>query len=819
MKRELLLACALCGGLLANAEHIDVTSLRYAGPYVLQRPFMVDSTDVDAEEWVAKDWLDTPLSLSQVFQTGGDSDGISLSSDEGNDSYALHLLGFVLENTHYGEAELKVKGTDAFLLYVDGVQTKDMKLKLEPATHQIVVKYLSAPGGQVRPTVSLETSQDGIFSLRQDEGRMFTLSDVLHGTRFTGVELSADGQYLMTAYQTGLKDGKSRTYTRITHLKSGKTVAERSESLHWMPRSCKYYYTRQGVSGRQLVTVDPVTGMESVWIDNLPDGEFRIAPTEDFLLFTLVQEGPKERKDIYEVIDPDDRQPGWRNRTYLARYDLKTGLMQRLTFGYRNVWSTDIASDGRSLLMMVSTHRMGKRPTTLSSLYRLDLETLKAEELVKEDGFISNAVFSPDAGKVLITGSPEALGGIGKNVKEGQIPSMIDNQLFLMDLSDKKISPLTKYFNPNVQRAVWSKADGKVYFTAENRDCYSLYCLDTEKGDIRQLDVPEEMVFAFSAASDIPLMAFYGESASNSHRLYTVDLKKQRVDLKEDLSKDILSGIELGICEAWDFVSSKGDTICGRFYLPPHFDPSRKYPMIVNYYGGCSPTSRDFESRYPHHAYAALGYVVYVIQPSGATGFGQEFSARHVNTFGDCVAEDIIEGTRKFIEEHPYVNAKKIGCIGASYGGFMTQYLQTKTDLFAAAISHAGISDHTSYWGEGYWGYSYSEVSAAHSYPWKNKELFVDHSPLFNAEKVHTPLLFLHGAVDTNVPVGESIQMFTALKLLGRETAMVLVEGQDHHILDYGKRIRWQNTIFAWFAKWLQDDPTWWNVLYKPKTL
>lgn len=103
--------------------------------------------------------------------------------------------------------------------------------------------------------------------------------------------------------------------------------------------------------------------------------------------------------------------------------------------------------------------------------------------------------------------------------------------------------------------------------------------------------------------------------------------------------------------------------------------------MIVNYYGGCSPTSRNFESRYPHHAYAALGYVVYVIEPSGATGFGQEFSARHVNTFGDGVADDIIEGTRKFAAEHPFVNDSKIGCIGASYGGFMTQYLQTKTDI------------------------------------------------------------------------------------------------------------------------------------------
>ena len=239
----------------------------------------------------------------------------------------------------------------------------------------------------------------------------------------------------------------------------------------------------------------------------------------------------------------------------------------------------------------------------------------------------------------------------------------------------------------------------------------------------------------------------------------------------------------------------------------------------MNYYGGCTPTSRNFEGRYPHHAYAALGYVVYVIEPSGAIGFGQEFSARHVNTAGDYVADDIIEGTRRFCETHPYVNAKKIGCIGASYGGFMTQYLQTKTDLFAAAISHAGISDHTSYWGEGYWGYSYSEVSMANSYPWKDKELYVDHSPLYNADKIHTPLLFVHGDADHNVPVGESIQMFTALKLLGRETAMVLVKDQDHHILDYDKRIRWQATIFAWFAKWLQDDPAWWNSMYAPKSL
>lgn len=107
----------------------------------------------------------------------------------------------------------------------------------------------------------------------------------------------------------------------------------------------------------------------------------------------------------------------------------------------------------------------------------------------------------------------------------------------------------------------------------------------------------------------------------------------------------------------------------------------------------------------------------------------------------------------------------------------------------------------------------------ANSYPWQDVDLYVKQSPLYNAEKINTPILFLHGDVDKNVPVGESIQMFTALKLLGKETAMVLVNGQDHHITEYNKRLMWQNTIYAWFAKWLKDKPLWWNEIYLPKKL
>jgi len=241
--------------------------------------------------------------------------------------------------------------------------------------------------------------------------------------------------------------------------------------------------------------------------------------------------------------------------------------------------------------------------------------------------------------------------------------------------------------------------------------------------------------------------------------------------------------------------------------------------LLVYYYGGTVPTSRDFGGRYPKNLFAAMGYIVYDLQPSGAIGYGQDFSALHVNGWGKENARDIIEGTKKFIKAHPQVNSNAVGCLGASYGGYMTMWLQTQTNIFTTAIAHAGISDISSYWGQGYWGYLYSSVASANSFPWNNKKLYVDRSPLFNADKIHTPMLLIQGTADTNVPTGESIQLYTALKLLGRPVKFVEIKGQNHHIVDYNKRILWQKTIFAWLAKYLKDQPQWWNEMYPKKDL
>lgn len=832
-----LLAAALMASISASAETIEVKTLKYAGPYAVAQPWMADSVNIKGEAFDLKQLLDSPLSFT-LLNKGKEVTAAQLLADKQD---ALHLASFCVSNTQRTKATIAVEGLEQYRLFVDGEQVEVNGDKAEtiltPSQHTVVIKYLTRKNASSdKKSIKLTVTAANGAPLSVGDAaakRAYNIYDVICAPNYPSVSISPNGKFIVVRKTWVDRKGNNHSISELRNYQTNRVMATFEESVKWMPASNKLYFTQKAsdssIAGEekqdgtlQLITINPLTMEREVLASHLPEGWFQFTPDEKTLIYTLTTEGRKKDPQVYDVKEPEDRQPGWRERSNLAKYDLASGILQPLTFGYHNIYLMDISADSRYLLIGKEEERLTKRPTTLTSFYRLDLGSMnassattpKVETLIEKGEFLNSAQFSPDGKSILVSASPEAFNGIGKNVEEGQTPSMIDTQLYLMTLSDKKVRPLTRDFNPNVQSVNWSKADGNIYFTAEDKDCVHLFQLNPKSGKFTLLKTPEEYIKSFSLASSAAEMAFSGQSASNADRLYKMNTKALKSQLVDDLSARELKDVELGECKAWNFVNSRGDTLCCRYYLPPHFDAAKKYPMIVNYYGGCSPTSRMFQSRYPHHVYAAMGYVVLVVNPSGATGFGQKFSARHVDTAGEGVAEDIISSTQAFCDEHAFVNRKKIGCIGASYGGFMTQYLQTKTDLFAAAISHAGISDHTSYWGEGYWGYSYSEVSMANEYPWTNKHLFVDQSPLYNADKIHTPLLFVHGTADNNVPVGESIQLYTALKLLGRPTAMVLVDGQDHHIIDYEKRLKWQNTIFAWFAKWLQDDASWWTEMY-----
>ena len=808
------------------AEKIEVKEFRYAGPYFIKTPVMVDSVDLNGEKYDSKTLLKESLSLETV------KNGIKWSGEElpETENPALHLLAFDFQNQNFFKGKITLeKCPKDYFLYIDGKPIKPGDLSLEPGSHTAVVKYLSNKEKKDSIKVIIEAKDslkaNDLSLMKQEEKRLYTISTMMEEWRLQSVSLSPNGRYMIKYYyQRAPKQNNTRT--ELVECATGK-VFSIDASATWMPKSNKYYITRKNsTDGRDIVAYDPATGASEKLVEHLPEGYFFFSPTEEYLIFSLEKEGKKElNPDVFEIVHPDDRQPGWRNRAAVALYDIKTGMMQPLTHGYNNVYVSDVSRDGKYIFLQKGEAHLESRPTTVASLYRLNVETMAVDTLISKDGFFAGASVSPDGKTLLLQGSPEAFDNIGKNVKKGLTPSIYDYQYYLMDIATRKITPVTKDFNPSVTgSAIWSKFDNQIYFSANHRDSVVLYAMNPVNAKITKIDIPEDVVMSFDIASEGSTMLVIGQSATNSDRLYSLDLKtigkkSGAAKLIEDHSAKILEDVQVAECKPWTFKNSIGDEITCRYYSPVGQVEGKKYPMIVYYYGGCSPVERNFESRYPWQCWASLGYVVLVVQPSGAAGFGQDFSARHVNTAGEDPARDIIEATKTFCKEHPYVNDKKIGCCGASYGGFMTQYLQTVTDIFAAAISHAGISDHTTYWGYGYWGYSYSEVSMANSYPWSHKDLYVNHSPIYNVDKIHTPILFLHGDSDVNVPYNNSVQMFNALKLLGRETALVTVVGEDHHILDYNKCISWLNTALAWFQKYLKDDDSWWENMYPKKNL
>ena len=826
MKRNMLLLAAICSCCNLFAEEVIVKQFRHAGPYEVKKPFLNDSLDVNSKKFTEKELLKTAIPFSnvrqstQILEANADGEGLLPASSL---PYQIGLASFYLNSDRYVKGYLQVKGPETYEVYINNEKQTPadgkIALTLEPHRYEVVIKYLAGKDKAGSLKVTFDTEAEATVTATTDPEKRYTISEVFDGTRFRSVSLSPNGKYLLTSYQTTFPGGETASNQQVTDKTNGQVLVESStNNYNWMPQSNRLYYTRKGLQGKELVSIDPVTKTETILSANLPDGWFVFAPTEDYLIFMVSEEGPKKDKDMEEIIVPDDRQPGWRNRFFLHKYDLATGLFERLTYGHNSTAINDISKDGRYLLFTSRERTLTQRPFSTTTLYRMDLQTMQTEEILK-DPFIGSANFSPDGTQLAIEGSGEAFGGIGLNIAPGQTSNTADGQLFIYDLAGKQVTPVSKDFDPSIQSVIWNIHDKQIYLQGEDKDCVRLYVLNPSNGKINPVPLKEDILSDFTIATSAPELVYFGESASNSQRLYSVNLKKNTTVCLKDLSETILKDVTLGEVHDWNFQAAAGDTIYGRYYLPPHFDPNKKYPLIVNYYGGTSPTERSLENRYPSHAYAALGYIVYIIQPSGATGFGQEFSARHVNAWGKRTGDEIIEGTKKFCAEHSFVDAKKIGCIGASYGGFMTQYLQTKTDLFAAAISHAGISDITSYWGEGYWGYSYSSLATANSYPWNARDIYVEQSPLFHADKINTPILFLHGSVDTNVHVGESIQMFTALKLLGKETAFIQVVGQNHQIFDYKKRAEWNNTIYAWFAKWLKEQPEWWEALYPQKSL
>ena len=844
MKKRTIFAATLVALTMGTQAQV-IESYQVRDAVTLRGPIETDSINGEGRKYETKNLLSTAIGLNQEYYATqpmqADTAGvITLAKADGE--HLIYVATTQIRTDRFVKAKLKVSSPARWEVYVDGVSkmkkenaddsldmktTRDIALRMEPErNYEITIKLLAHKDDKAVPAFKCEVVKDkGYEEANVLSGhnlkKRFTLDNTVYGNRVIDVAISPSGKYLLTRYWNNYSKGRQHVYAQLSEVKTGKVlIANAKDGMRWMPKSDKLYYTATAATGNNVIVLNPATLTEEVLLTEIPADGFTWAPTEDYLIYYPHEKGQAEQGPLKRVATPRDRIPGYRGRSFLAKYDIKKGTTERLTYGKRSTSLNDISRDGKKILFSTYAENITVRPFGSTSFYQLDLTTYAIDTLVYETGFVNSAKFSPDGTQVLFIGSAESFDGIGKNCGQHPIANDYDKQAYIMDLATRKVTPITMDFAPSVNFLQWNAADKHIYFTTDDKDEVNVYRYNTTKKAFEMLPLEVSVIQRFSIPSqNAGMAAYYGQDDHTAGVGYLFDMKKMTSRLIADPMKPILDEIELGETHEWNFTASDGTIIHGKYCLPPAFDPTKKYPLIVYYYGGTTPTVKGISNPYCAQLFASRDYVVYVVQPSGTLGYGQEFAARHVNAWGKRTADDIIEGTKQFCAEHPYVDAERIGCLGASYGGFMTQYLQTQTDIFAAAVSHAGISNVTSYWGEGYWGYSYNAIAAADSYPWQNPDLFTKQGSLFNADKINTPLLLLHGTVDTNVPIGESIQLFNALKILGKTVEFIQVEGEDHFVADYDKRVLWHNTIMAWFARYLQGNDKWWNDLYPERHL
>ncbi len=761
---------------------------------------------------------------------------------------ATAYLGVYLDVQRWTKAKLTLEAPQALQVFLDGavIATKakaDMTkegeasvdgkeisadLKLENGLHLILLKTVYDPNSNSDWTLEAALTFDQKFAsppprFALEPMERMTIAHLLDGPKTGGLSISPDGTLAaLTIRKTLPPSDSSESWVEIVNVADGRRLqtyrgGTSVSGVIWAPVGKKFsYLTRKNSKGTVWV-VDLEKGTSIPLIENIENLDYHVwAPDGSHILYSVSVEPKEDKRGVKRFLNLADRQPWWRTRSFLYIASVPEGVSQRLTSGKFSTSLNNISPNGKELLFTRSYVDYSERPFSKTELFTLNLETLEVQSLWK-GSWLNNAQWSPKGDKILVLGSPSTFGKTGWNVSEKRIPNEYDGQAYLFDPSTKEAEALTRNFAPSIGQALWSQTEDCIYFTTADRSYRHLYRYDLAEKTFKLVDCGVEVLGQFRLARKAPVAVYTGSSASVPPRYYAIDLKTQKFRLLHDPGAEDFADVRFGDVERWTFTNKRGVEIEGRIYYPPGFNPTNKYPCIVYYYGGTSPVDRSFGGRYPKNLYAANGYVVYVLQPSGAVGFGQEFSSYHVNDWGIVVADEIIEGTIKFLQAHPFVDTKRVGCIGASYGGFMTMLLLTRTDMFAAGIAHAGISSISSYWGEGYWGYAYNAVSAANSFPWNRKDIYINQSALFHADKITTPLLLLHGSVDTNVPSGESTQLFTALKILGRDVEYIQVLDQDHHIMRYNKRKLWTRTILAYFDKWLKDQPDWWDDLYPMK--
>ena len=440
--------------------------------------------------------------------------------------------------------------------------------------------------------------------------------------------------------------------------------------------------------------------------------------------------------------------------------------------------------------------------STDSDIYLYNTEAGETRNLCKEDatdknlGYDTNPKFSPD-GKSIAWQSME---------RDGYESDR--NRLCVMDLKSGEKTYVTEAFQSGVDDYCWAP-DGKTLYFVGVWHATSMVHSTNLKGEVKQLTDGMYDYTSVAMLNNKQLLT-KRHSLSEADELFTVDLKKKNAVTRITKENDqIFSQLQMGKVEARWTKTVDGKDMLSWVVYPANFNPNKKYPTLLFCQGGPqSPVSQFWSYRWNLQLMAANDYIIIAPNRRGLPGFGMEWLEDISTNYGGHCMDDYLSAIDDIAKE-PYVDKDRLGCVGASFGGYSVYWLAGHHNKrFKAFIAHDGFFNMEQQYleteelwftnwdlGGAYWEKNNPAVQRSYA---NSPHLFVD--------KWDTPILCIHGEKDFRILASQGMAAFNAAKLRGVPAQLLIFPDENHWVLKPQNGILWQRTFFAWLDKWLKPE-------------
>ncbi len=654
--------------------------------------------------------------------------------------------------------------------------------------------------------------------------RPFTASAMMELQRLSDPQISPDGKWVTFGVQTVDVDANRKPQQIwIVPLSGGspKQITQdgrANQRARWSPDSKRIAYVSDRGGSSQIWLMDP-DGSNAKQVTTLSTEADGVVFSRDGknLLFTSAVYPDCGGDDACnkKLLDADESSKlkariytellyrhwtGWqtKRRSHLFVTPVAGGPAKDLTPGNRDVPpfslggpdDYDISPDGKEVCYSMNSDPVPATSTN-ADLYVVAIAGGQPVKITSTPGADSSPQYSPD-GKYLAWRAQTRAGYESDRWR-----------LMVLERTTGRLTNLTENLDRWVNSFTWAPDSRSLFFTTTDRGRQAIQLISVNGGEVRTAAGGDGELDDMQLTHDGKTMVYTMQSAVSPVEIYRAASTGGAPAALTHLNDVALNSAQLTVPEEIQVEAPDGARIHTFVVKPYGFQEGRKYPVVMLIHGGPQGFwGHAWSYRWNPQVFAAAGYVVVMPNPRGSTGYGQKFIDEINTDWGGKPFDDIMAVADYVVARMPYADASRMAAAGASYGGYMIDWILGHTQRFKALVTHDGVYDMTSEFGatEELWFPLWENGGT----PWDKPEEYQKMSPSSYVKDFHTPTLVVHGELDFRVPYEQGLELFTALQLQKVPSKLLVFPDEGHWVLKPQNSLLWYRTVIDWIDSWVK---------------